>query len=478
MGLSARGFPVRIAQEGRGSFEHLFRNEPVFGANPMNIFIAGGGRIGFHLTRLVCNEKHEVTLIETDPIKVEQVDYALDCRTVRGSAASVGLLQELGVDEADIFVSVTGNDEINLIAAAAAKGLGAKQAVARVDNPTYFESNMLYETLFGIDYVLSPDALTALEIAHYVESPGVVSAVDFGRGHVQMRQIRIAPSSNSNARPLKDIELPEGTLAGVVVRDGNAFIPDGDTVIKPGDTVAFVGNKDSMAKVQKLFKGSTPAIQKVVIMGGSTIGLHLAQVLENRQPSVKLMEWNMATCNAIAPRLKKTKVVCRDASSRDALEQEHVGGADMFIAATSDDERNIMACLLAKEVGVPTAISVVNQPDFASLVGKLGIDHAVTPRVSVANRVLRLIHHRTVSAMGVSADGSIEILEYDVSPKSPIIGKPLRDVRFPKQVLIGGIVRGEKVIVPRGEDALQAGDTVLVIANAKSIEAVEKLINR
>lgn len=442
----------------------------------MNIFIAGGGRIGFHLTRLVCNENHDVTLIETDPIKVEQVDYALDCRTVRGSAASVSLLQDLGVDDADIFVSVTGNDEINLIAAAAAKGLGAKQAVARVDNPTYFESNMLYETLFGIDYVLSPDALIALEIAHYVESPGVVSAADFGRGYVQMRQMRIA--SNSGARALKDIQLPPGTLAGVVVRDGNAFIPDGDTVIEPGDTVAFIGDKDNMAKVQRLFKGSTPATEKVVIMGGSTIGLHLAQVLENRAPSVKLMEWNMATCNAIAPRLKKTKVVCRDASSRDALEQEHVGGADMFIAATSDDERNIMACLLAKEVGVPTAISVVNQPDFASLVGKLGIDHAVTPRVSVANRVLRLIHHRAVSAMGASDNSAVEILEYDVSPKSSVIGKPLRDVRFPNQVLIGGIVRGEKVIVPRGEDALEAGDTVLVIANAKSIEAMEKLINK
>jgi len=468
---------VRIAQKGRSSTRQLTRIESVIGTNSMNIFIAGGGRIGFHLTRIVCNEKHDVTLIETDPIKVEQVDYALDCRTVRGSASSVGLLQDLGADEADIFVSVTGNDEINLIAAAAAKGLGAKQAVARVDNPTYFESNMLYETLFGIDYVLSPDALTALEIAHYVESPGVVSAADFGRGHVQMRQMRIASNSNVGARALKDITLPAGTLAGVVVREGNAFIPNGDTVIEPGDTVAFIGDKEGMAKVQKLFKGSTPATEKVVIMGGSTIGLHLAQVLENRQPSVKLMEWNMATCNAIAPRLKKTKVVCRDASSRDALEQEHVGGADMFIAATSDDERNIMACLLAKEVGAKTSISVVNQPDFASLVGKLGIDHAVTPRVSVANRVLRLIHHRAVSAMGASDSGAVEILEYDVSPKSPIIGKPLRDVRFPKQVLIGGIVRGEKVIVPRGEDALEEGDTVLVIVNAKSIDAVERLIN-
>ncbi len=442
----------------------------------MNIFIAGGGRIGFHLTRHISNEKHEVTLIETDPIKVEQVDYALDCRTVRGSAASVGLLQDLGVDEADLFVSVTGNDEINLIAAASAKGLGAKQTVARVDNPTYFESNMLYETLFGIDYVLSPDALTALEIAHYVESPGVVSAADFGRGHVQMRQMRITATPDSDARALKDIKLPAGTLAGVVIREGMAIIPDGDTVIQAGDTVAFIGDKDGMAQVRKLFKGSTPATEKVVIMGGSTIGLHLAQVLENRQPSVKLMEWNMATCNTIAPLLKKTKVVCRDASSRDALEQEHVGGADMFIAATSDDERNIMACLLAKAVGAATAVSVVNQPDFASLVGKLGIDHAVTPRVSVANRILRLIHHRAVSAMGVSAEGPIEMLEYEVSEKSSAVGKPLREVRFPNHVLIGGIVRGERVIVPRGEDALEAGDTVLIIANAKAIDAVEKLI--
>ena len=186
----------------------------------------------------------------------------------------------------------------------------------------------------------------------------------------------------------------------------------------------------------------------------------------------------MARCNELAAVLKKTKVVGRDATSRLSLEQEHVDGADIFIAATHDDERNIMASVLAKEVGVREALAVVHQPDFAPLVAKLGIDHAVTPRACIANRILKLVNRERSSALAVLEDGKIEILEFKLDASSPLVGEALKAIKFPKQTLVASILRGEEVIVPRGADALQAGDSVIVIAHARSLEAIQKLFQQ
>ncbi|GMW00111.1 MAG: hypothetical protein AMXMBFR84_12490 [Candidatus Hydrogenedentota bacterium] len=444
----------------------------------MNIYIAGGGRVGFHIARLLTQESHDVTVIETNLNRVEQIDYALDCRTVQGSASSALLLQELGVSDADLFVSVTGNDETNLIACATAKKLGAQQAVARVDNPKYIESNILYEEILGIDYILSPDALTANEIARYLESPGIVSTEDFGRGLIRMRQIRVSKSPTTHGKTLRDIEMPEGALVGVIVREGKTFIASGDSTVEPGDVAAFFAERSKMAAVEQLFKGTETRPSRIVIMGGSPVGQHLAAQVEHKIPSVKIFDWDLNHCNLLAAELKKAKVVCRDATSRTALEQEHVDRADVFVACTSDDERNIMASVLAKEVGATESISVVHQPDFASLVRKLGVDHAVTPRASFANRILRLVHQKNLSTLAVIGDGEVEIIELQVRKDAPAIGESLRNLRLPKDTLIVSIVRDDKIIVPRGDDVLQENDSIIVIAYTHALDSVEKLFQR
>ena len=441
----------------------------------MNIFIAGGGRVGFHLARLLSAEKHDVTVIETDRNQVEHVDFSLDVRTVHGRAEDVLLLQSLDVGSADLFIAATGVDEINLITATTAKGLGAKQVVARVHDPLYNESDILYETVMGIDYIISPQALTAREIVNYIEHPGIVATESFGRGLIQMMQMRVATVPLKAGETLKDLVLPKDVLLGVIGHNGEVEIPRGDSTLHENDYVTLIGRKASMDETIRLFQGVEVRHDKIVIMGGSRTSLHLAEVLENRGRSVKLFEWNMARCNELAAVLKKTKVVCRDATSRLSLEQEHVDGADIFIAATHDDERNIMASVLAKEVGVREALAVVHQPDFVPLVGKLGIDHAVTPRTCIANRILKLVNQERSTALAVLEDGKIEILEFKVGGSNPLVGEELKAVKFPKQTLIACILRGEEVIIPRGTDALQAGDSVIVIAQSGSLEAIQKL---
>jgi len=378
----------------------------------MNIFLAGGGRVGFHITRLLSGDRQDVTVIERDPDRLEQIDYALDVSTVQGDGASAMLLEELGVRNADLFVASMGNDETNLIAAAVAKGLQAKAVVARVDNPMYIDGNILYETVLGIDYILSPDALAALEIAHYIQEPGVLATETFGRGLVHMRQIRASKTPTVDGKTLKDV-IPRGSgvLLGLIDRRGKSQIPHGDSVVEVGDHVTLVGHRDKLPAVQALFMDTVEGARRVAIMGGSTIGLRTALALEDKVKSVKLFERSEDHSEVLAEQLTKAKVVCRDATSRAALEQEHVDSVDVFVAATGDDERNIMASVLAKEVGAKYVIAVVHQPDFATLVERLGVDLAVTPRAAFANSVLKLVHGDDVTSLALLSEGKVEVLD-------------------------------------------------------------------
>lgn len=446
----------------------------------MDIFIAGGGRVGYHLARLLSGEHQNVTVIECDTARQEEIDYSLDVSTVTGDGTSVLLLQSLGVGSADLFVASMGKDENNLIAAAIAKGLGAKVVVARIDNPSYIESQILYETVLGLDYILSPDALAALEIANYVESPGVLASEDFGRGLVQMRHIRTTKSPTVGGKTLKEVILPgSGVLLGLVNRRGQIFIPHGDSVIEPGDEVTLVGHREKLGAVQQLFQEQSAARERVAILGGGKLGLHLALALENKIRTVKLFERKPDHANELAERLRKAKVVCRDAVSRATLEQEHIDSYDVFVAATGDDERNILACVLAKEVGAREVVAVVHQPDFAQLVARLGVDLAVTPRTSIANRVLKLAHQREVASLAVLGEGQVEVLEFAPNGDCAALGKPLRDLKakFPRGALIAAILRGKQVIVPSGEDEIRAGDHVVAIATAESLDAVQRLFH-
>ena len=447
----------------------------------MNIFIAGGGRVGFHLARLLSKERQDVTVIESDRDQLEQIDYALDVSTVRGDGSSVMLLQSLGVGAAEIFVACMGNDEMNLIAAATAKGLGAKQVVARVGNTMYLDSNILYETIFSIDYILSPDALAALEIANYIEHPGIIISEEFGKGLVQMRQVRVENTPTTNGKTLKDIVPPgSGVLLGVIMRNGKTIIPHGDSVVEVGDHVGLVGEKKGLEKMQRLFMHEDIKSKRVFIMGGGTIGLQIARALDGKIKTVKLFERREDRCEALAQLLRKAKVICRDAATRSSLEQEHIDAVDVFVASTSDDERNIMAAVLAKELGAKRVVAVINQPDFAPLVRRLGIDLAITPRASIANRILRLAHQGEMTTLTVLDEGAVEVMELAIDESSPVIGQPLKTVssRFPRGALIGTIIRGEKVFVPGGDDEILAGDSVVLIASDEAIGPALKVLKK
>ena len=444
----------------------------------MNIFIAGGGRVGYHLARLISSEDQDVTVIESDIKQFEKID-ALDVRTVIGDGRSILLLQSLGVGAADLFVSAMGTDEANLIAAAIAKSLGAKQVVARVDSPMFIEGNFLYETALGINYILSPDAVAALEIANYVEHPGIIHSRDFGRGLIQMQQISVSKSPTENGKTLKDALPPgSGVLVALIQHEGMSIIPHGDSVIYPGDIITLIGNKEKMRTHLKLFINEKARAEKVAILGGGTIGVRLAMALEGNVRSVKILERSHARADELSKLFTKVKIVERDGTSRNDLEQEHIDGSYTFVAATNDDERNILAAVLAKEVGAKTVVAVVNQPDFAPLVERLGIDLTVSPRASIANSIIKLVHTGQVASLAILSEGKFELVEYDVDSNSPVLGRRIKDFssKMPDDALITTILRGDKVFVPGGEDEILDGDSVIVLATAEALDQVRKVL--
>ncbi|NLN92391.1 MAG: Trk system potassium transporter TrkA [Candidatus Hydrogenedens sp.] len=449
----------------------------------MNIFILGGGRAGYHLARLLSEENYDVTVIERDPEHQEYIDQMLNARVLLGDGASALFLQSIDIAGADLFIACTGRDETNLLAATAAKGLGAKQVVARVEKAPYMVESYMYDQLLNIDYILSPDALVAQEISNYALHPGVLISEEFSHGHILLRQVQVAADAPANGQLLSEVLQPDnGALAGVIERQGKVFVPDGTTRIAVGDKVSLLSKRETMSEALSKFQGRVSTIQRVAIMGAGTIGLWIAHALEKKVSEVKLFERESERARLVAGEFQKRniQVIHRDATSRNSMEQEHLDSFDLFIATTEDDERNILAGVLAREVGVSSVAAVVHHVDFAPLAEKLGINITVTPRSMIAGSVLKIVRQKTVAASATLNEGDAEILEITVHEHSPLKGVMLKNSKgkLPARVLVATVLRDNDTFIPNGNTVIREGDSLILIATTENIHEVRKFFQR
>ncbi len=444
----------------------------------MNVIIIGAGEVGLHIASILSREAHSVTIVDAAQSRIERVEETLDIGTICGHGANPDMLITAGAESADLALAVTNHDEVNLVAALTAKALGAGKVVARVRSRQYLdETKLSYRDLLGIDLIINPVVFTAYEIAKFIENPDALAIESFARGQIEMRQIRVEDDSPLTSKPLKEIPLEPGTLIGSILRDDTLIIPHGASVIRPADVVTIIGQKGRMDRMQKLITGADAKVRNVMIFGGDQIGLLLAQLLENLRCAVKLIEEDRSRCQELAEQLHKTTVVHGNATDLDLLKRERVGSADAFIAVTNDDERNIMAVLLAKEQGAGKGIVLTHRPDFASLLEKVGIDHAISPRLITANRILGLVRRGELHSTAILADGKAEAIELRVAEGAKIVNRTLKQVRFPKNTLIAALIRHDQVIVPRGSDTFNVGDTVVAFTQSESIDGLLKLFH-
>lgn len=436
----------------------------------MNILMVGAGTVGTHLAEALLAEKHSVVLIDHDRARVEDVAERLDLRALHGAATDHALLARAGIAEMDVALAMTNIDEVNLVCAFTCGRLGAKRTVARVRNPVYLEHQPIaYRDLLGIDLLISPEMQTAVEIAKFLENPDALALETLAHGRVQMRQVELEKPCPVLGKRLSEAGFPEGVLVAAIQREEDILIPSGDDRLHLGDVATLVGHPQGLEQAEPLLGQTTPEAQSVVIMGGGEVGYNLARILEPRPAQVTLIERDRARAKALSERLVHTAVISGDATKIDLMREERIGGADVFVAATGEDEDNIMATVLAREMGVKQSIVLIHRPDYASIVQRMGFDHVLSPRVVTAKHVLTHLRERDVRAISILGAGA-EVIEVTVGPGAAIAGKRLREVKLPRGSLLCAIIRGGEMRVPHGDDHAQPGDTVIAIALKKAVK--------
>lgn len=430
----------------------------------MRIITLGAGTVGTWIADLLCQQRHSVTLVDSDPDHVQRINEELDVRAVTGSASQSSILFQADVIGADVCLAMTGNDEVNIVAASMAKAMGVRRSIARVYAPVFRDlSTFDYQRHFGIDRLLSPEHLTASELARNIRNPGSVLMENFARGEIEVREAVVSSKCSVVDRRLAELGLAKGVRIGSIFRNGKMWIAKADDKLLVDDRLTILGKAAEVDTALRLFHGRASAVETVVIAGGGETGYHLARILENHRYDVKLMEESPERCDVLSRTLHHTTVIHADATRRAMLEEERVGGADYFVACTGDDENNIMAGVEAREIGAKKIMAVVGRPDYAGIVNKLGIDVAVSERDVMARQVLSFLNTGHIISRTSVPGGNISLYEIEVVEGAPATQHVLANVPLPAGCLISAVIRTEFVHVPGADDRLAAGDIIVAL---------------
>lgn len=435
----------------------------------MRVVVLGVGTVGRSIAEYLCADRHEVTVVDCDPECINQIKEGkqLDVRALLGSASQSSVLFHAGVFGADLCLAVTGIDEVNIVAASIAKEMGARRSLARVYSPVFHDlSTFDYQRHFKIDRLLSLEYLSAVELARTIRYPGAMFVEDFARGEIEMQAFALLAESPALGVPLRELKLPKGVRIGSIYRAKKIWIAGPEDQLLLGDQITLIGTREEIDEVKELFSIKPPPKQWVVIAGGGETGYHLAQLLQSRRFSVLVLEWDQNRTDYLATHLPQATVLRTDIRHWETLEESQVGRADVFVACTGDDENNIMACVEARELGVKTCMAVISRPDYAKVIGKLGIAYTVSPREVITRHVQAfLTTGPVIYERSWTEDKTIEVFEIEVLSGAPITQHVLAQAALPSQCLVAAVVRENYAWVPGADDRLEPGDTVVVLAD-------------
>ncbi|MCH7526927.1 MAG: Trk system potassium transporter TrkA [Planctomycetes bacterium] len=442
----------------------------------MKIVIAGAGEVGRHAAEVLSASGNSVTVIEQSVSVLRTLADALDVRTLRGNCAHADVLRDAGVAQCGLFVAATNVDELNLLSASLAKGVGAKVSVARVHHSAYFDNRGLdYQKHLQIDGLICPEYLTAVAIARILRHPGVLAIENFAQGKIEMQRLQVSADAPAVGVALADLKLPGGIRVAMVIRQDHAFIPDASTVIAEGDIVSVVGEQQNFEAASRFFQKNEFKRRHVVIVGGTAMGVWLCRALRSRHFSVRLFTSDRARAEELSAKLPHVTVIEADPTDPAVFDEEHIAKVDAFIALTQDDEHNILAAAQAKSLGAKKAIAVLQRPTYLHLLEHVGIDLAFSPRAVAAREIQRLLETGPVRVLATLANETADMYEIHVGKGAPVIGHPIREIKLPEPCILAGLQRGDEVRMPGAEDKLQAGDYLLAIGRHGTQRALQKL---
>ncbi len=445
----------------------------------MKIVIAGAGEVGSHLAKMLSNEYHDLTIIDNDEARLNRVAESSDVITVFGSPTSIRTLAYAGTSKADLFIAVSPSQEqdVNLISALLAKRMGSAKVTARINNDEYLQNeNKLLFTEMGIDLLFYPEKIASHEIIDLLKQTGTSEFMDFSGGKLQLIVFRL-----DDGAPLLDKTLADFTAAGelqyravAISREGKTIIPRSSTQFKLHDLVFVISRRSGAQEVMSLSGKNNIDVKRLMIVGGGRIGEMVARKLEGSVDYIKLIEKRRERCDVLNENLKKTLVINGDARNTDLLIEEDVNDFDAFVAVTSSSETNILSCVMAKRMGVAKTIAEVENIDYIKLAEGMGVDAVINKKLITASRIFRFTLSNKVQSIKCLNGSDAEILEFIVNPNSYITRDKIRNLGFPKDAIIGGVIRGNNSVIALGDTEIKPYDRVVVFALPTALKKVNK----
>ena len=453
----------------------------------MRILVVGDGKVGHTIAEQLTREKHDVVIIDQDDEVLTKCEDTLDVICVRGNGANAKVLLDAQADRADILIATTASDETNMLCGLIAKRLGTKYIIARIRDPEYNDSLTLLQRELGIDMALNPERATALEIGRLLRFPFASNIESFAKGRVEMVEFRAQEHDVVVGHALKDLARMRGlpqVLYAVIEREGRVIIPTGDFIIQAGDRVHVAGDMVTITNYFHYLGKNSLRIRRVMLLGGGRISYYLAKMLVPMGIRVSMIEINERKANHLSELLPEVNVIYGDGTDQELLDQEGLKDMDAFVTLSDRDEENLMTGLFAVRQGVPKVIVKNNRLSYADLINSLGLDSVVSPRSITCANILRYVRGR-VNSEGTKVerlyrlmDGKAEALEFIARAGDPYIGIPLKDLRTRPGVLVAVIVRKGQVIVPFGNDHIEAGNSVVILSRDSGIKDLNEVIRR
>ncbi|MFZ5760614.1 MAG: Trk system potassium transporter TrkA [Thermodesulfobacteriota bacterium] len=445
----------------------------------MRIMIVGAGQVGHYLCEKLSVEGQEVVLVDSDENKLRKLERDLNILPMRGSGASARVLEEAGIKQTDLFIAVTDSDEVNLIACILSKQYNVKRRIARVRNEDFYTSGeALNEKALGIDLLISPDIAMADEIMTLSQLSNAFAVAEFAGGQVELLGYEVYkgnPMIGVTLHQMQAAKKRHTFIIVAIIRDGETIIPRGDDRLASGDRIFLVARKKDIHEVEALFHFTSRAPKRVFIIGGGTIGFQVAKRMERKKVRVSVVDRDPKRCEFLTEQLAHSVVLNFDGLDSHELLQEGIDQADLVIAATHSDTTNILSSLLAKHHGVRKCITKITRPDFLPLLGKLGIDAPLSPRLVAANMILRFVRGSgNIVAVATLLGSDAEVMELHVGPEAKFIGQALKEMKFPQNAVLGAVVRKGRVIIPSGETTLEEGDNLVVFFTREALARVEE----
>ncbi len=452
----------------------------------MKIIIIGCGKVGRTLAQQLSAEQHDIVLVDTNAEKLQEVTEEIDAMTLVGNGASIGVQKEAGVETADMLIAITNSDELNLLCCLIAKKVSKCETVARVRNPIYSEEINFIKERLGVSMSLNPELATATEMARLLRFPSAIQIDTFAKGRVELLKFKVKPEFDMDGLAVSGLadKFKCDILICGVERDGEVTIPGGNFILKDNDLVSIVASPTNSAAFFKKIGLGTNQVKNALIVGGGTLGYYLAKQLLSMKIRVRIVEKDAKRCEELSELLPEAVIINGDGTDKKLLLQSGLQSAEAFITLTNIDEENIFLALYAKDQSNAKLITKVNRFAFDNIIEKLDLGSVIYPKYITADYILQYVRAMqnsigsNVETLYQILDNQAEALEFSIREDGPVVGVPLMDLALKKNLLVACINHNGRIIIPRGHDQIQIGDTVIIVTTEKGLQDINDILRK